>query len=82
MSNVREVEFAPPKQNEEVVEMLEEWLQRARDGKVQVVGLAGVKPDGTIATEWRGLSNGGLHELNSAISIMQYRILAMNVQVD
>lgn len=79
MSNIREVKFGPAGSNEDVIEALERWLQLARDGQIQAVGLVCVKPDRAISTEWRGLENGGLHELNSAISILQYRVLRMNV---
>jgi hypothetical protein len=60
--------------------MLEEWLRRARDGEIQAVGIAGVKPDGCISTEWSGLGSGWLHQMNSSISILQHRILTANVE--
>lgn len=80
MSNIREVEFAKPKQNDDIVQMLEEWLDRARAGDVQVMALVGVKPDATISTEWRGLTGGGLHELISGISVLNYRVLSTNIE--
>ncbi|MDB5937586.1 MAG: hypothetical protein JWQ01_4930 [Massilia sp.] len=80
MSNVREVEFAKPPVNSDVVAMLEQWLERAKDGRLQSVGVAGVKSDGTVSTEWRGLAGGWLHQMNSAVLILQYRIMTANVE--
>jgi len=82
MSNIREVQFAKPQTDDGVIRTLEEWLKRAKDGEIQAVGIAGVKPDGCISTEWSGLSSGWLHQLNSALSILQHRVLINNVEQD
>lgn len=79
MTNIREVKFVNNGPQADVVEALERWLQLAKDGKIQAVALAGVKPDRTVSTEWRGLEDGALHEINSAVAVLQYRILRMNV---
>lgn len=80
--NVRTIDFVKPASNEQVVQMLEDWLLRARDGQVQAIALVGVRPGGTVATEWRGAVAGWTHELNSGISILQYRFNRMNVAPD
>lgn len=79
-STVREVQFAPPAVNEDVSLMLEEWLQRVRAGEVQAVGVCGVKRNGQVSTEWRGVDRGWLHQMLSAVSILQFRILRMNCE--
>lgn len=80
MSTVREVQFGKLQPNGDVVRVLEEWLARAKDGSVQAVGIAGVKPDGGISTEWCGLTGGWLHQMNSAVSVLQHRILITNIE--
>jgi len=80
MGKIREVQFGKPAVNDDLVHVLEEWVERAKDGTIQAVGLVGVKPDGTISTEWTGLGGGWLHQLNSAITILQHRILTANIE--
>jgi hypothetical protein len=78
-SNIREVQFGKPQANENLIRMLEEWLARAKDGRLQAVGVAGVKSDGNISTEWCGLGGGWLHQMNSAVAVLQHRILTTNI---
>ena len=82
MSNVREVNFERTAPNEDVVQMLEEWLTRAKDGTMQAIGIVGAKSNGEISTEWRGLGKGYLHQINSAAAILQHRILQANIEPD
>jgi len=74
-SNIREVKFGKPEQNEDVVKMLEEWLERAKSGELVAIAIAGVKRSGVVSTEWRGTAGGWYHPLASAASILQHRIL-------
>jgi hypothetical protein len=78
-SNIREVQFGKPQQNEDVIRTLEEWLERARSGEICAVAIAGVKRGGSVSTEWKGASGGWYHHLVSAASVLQHRIVASRI---
>jgi hypothetical protein len=76
MAEIKQVQFGPPPQQEAVVTMLEQWLERARKGEVKVICLAGVLIDESMATEWRGLQGQPyLPHTLGAVSLLQHRIL-------
>lgn len=77
--SIHEVQFGRPASNDDVVCLLEEWLERARVGDVQAIAVAGVRSGGVTCTEWVGAASGHFHQLNSAICILQYRYLRSNV---
>lgn len=50
-------DITPSVMSADVVEMLEELLDRARAGAIQGVAVALVKDDGNLATRWAGVTN-------------------------
>jgi hypothetical protein len=80
MSNIREVEFTKPdpQPNPALIEMLERWTERVRSGEIVACGIAGVKPNGSVSTEWAGAAGGWLHHLISGAAILKNRILREN----
>lgn len=61
---------------DEVIALLERWLERARAGDVQAMALVGIRPGGIILTEWIRCEDGSNHELVSGCSILQHRVIA------
>lgn len=61
--------------NEVVVKMLEDLLEKAKKGEIVAMGFFGVKPNRVIFSGWDGNTLGYNHEMNSAVSIVQYRML-------
>lgn len=78
---VHEVQFNKPDVDPKVIEMMEEWLQRAKDGKIVAISVAAVTPDRVVQTQWTGAGL-HLHELVSATTMLQHRMLAMNCEED
>lgn len=72
--NIREVKFRPDPANSGIVQMLEQWLERAKNGDVQALALVGVRTGSNVATEWKGAA-GHYHELNSGAAILQRRLV-------
>lgn len=66
-------------ENKVLVETLELLLERAKKGEIVAFGYFGVKPNRVIFTGWDGCSLGYTHEMVSAVSTVQYRMLKMNV---
>ena len=73
MSNIREVEFGRPESNPDVVGLLEEWLSRAKDGKLHAVAIAAVHPDGAVSTDWS--AGGRLIGVIGAVAILNHRVM-------
>ena len=74
MSNIREVKFerSSPEPNQEVVSILERWLECAKKGEIIGIALAGAKPDGGQVTEFNSGVNCSLR-LQSAITTLFFR---------
>lgn len=63
-----------------VVEALEELLQKARDGEIKGFIFAAKCPDGNIATSWSEVDIGSRGELNSHIQVdIMYDVMAANM---
>lgn len=48
------VHGASPEPDQDVVEILEDWLQRAKDGSLVQVAMVGVTREHTVITNWQG----------------------------
>jgi hypothetical protein len=57
-----------------VVEMLENYLERAKRGEIVAMGYVAVLPSRTIQTSWTGAEAGYTHELCSAVATLAYRL--------
>lgn len=62
-----------PKPNDKVVELLENFLQRAKDGDLRSVALVGLNQEGSVSA-WH--HNNELQTLLGAILVVQHRILS------
>lgn len=69
---------AGPKPNEDLVELLEATLEKAKSGELQAGFFAGVLLDGCYS----GFSpNDRLFELIGSVTAAQYRLMALNVHI-
>lgn len=66
------VEFAE-KVNADTVKMLEEWLERAKEGKLDGIAIAGALRNGEIMTAYTKTDN--YHQITAALAIIQHRRL-------
>ncbi len=82
MSNVREVEFRKPDADADLVQMLEQWIERARSGELRAIGICGVKACGGVSTEWSGAAKGNALSLISAASVLHFRMLSTHIGPD
>lgn len=58
-----------------VVELLEQKLQEAKDGKIRSVGLVCVEKGDIIGTAWeRGDSGSHMHQLTAGAAYLHYRL--------
>lgn len=63
-----------------VVESLEQLLQKARNGEITGYIFAAKCPDGNIATSWCGVDVGERNELNAHVQIdIMYDVMAANM---
>ncbi len=53
-----------------VIEVLEDALAAAKDGRLQSIALAGVRPDGAVITKWSANSNSA--PIIGAIAYLQH----------
>lgn len=64
-----------------IVEMLEDWLARAKAGEVVALALVGVAPNSRVATNFVNPSI-WLHHLTSGAATLAYRLQAENPSLD
>lgn len=76
MTVIRAVEFGPPVVDQEIVETLEKWLERAKQGDLRGVGIFGVRADGSVTTEFfKGERENCNHHMVSGASMLHHRVV-------
>lgn len=65
----------------DVVEVLEDYLERARRGELVAICLVGVNPVGNVVTSYRNPSN-WMHHITSGAATLLYRLNAENPSLD
>lgn len=65
----------------EVVEALEDYLERAKRGEIVALCLVGVSPAGNVVTAYRNPSH-WLHHMTSGAATLLYRLNAENPSLD
>jgi hypothetical protein len=60
------------KEKESTIEVLEEMIKQAREGHIQSVGIAVLRPDGSTGTAWSDATASGLL---AAISLLNHRLI-------
>jgi hypothetical protein len=73
MSNIVELKTRPVIINEKTIELLEQWLEMAKEGFIQNVALAGVTDDFASLTQWSESDN--VQTLLGAINILNYKLM-------
>jgi hypothetical protein len=63
-----------PQGDPEVLEMLIDYLDRARRGELVALAVVSVNPDGTVATAWGGGEGAYYHYIASGAATLLYRI--------
>ena len=61
------------KVNAETVAMLETWLEKAKQGKLDGIAMAGALRNGEIITAYSPTDN--VHQITAALAILQHRRL-------
>lgn len=64
----------------EVVEVLEDLLERARAGRLRAVAYVAVGADGAVGTGWKVPPEGGGHAVASGILTLGWRYAASGAQ--
>ena len=59
-----------------VVDLLEDWLEKARAGEFVAVCVVGVRPGGAFSTNFTDAQGGNRNHLLAGVTMMQARILA------
>ena len=65
----------------DIVEMLEDYLSRAKRGEIVAIGIVGVAPNCHVVTSYRNPSH-WLHQLTSGAATLSYRLQAENPALD
>jgi hypothetical protein len=63
-----------PQGDPEVLEMLIDYLDRARRGELVALAVVSVSPDGIVATGWGGGGGGYYHEIVSGAATLLHRM--------
>lgn len=73
MGELRVLETAPQRMSASVIETLEKVLEDAREGNVTAVGIAVVRPNGTVNTAFSQSDQAGA--LLGSVSLLQARMI-------
>lgn len=66
--------------NTDTVKCLEEWLEKAKEGKLDGIAIAGAIRNGEIMTSFTKTNN--YHQITAALAILQHRRLETRISID
>jgi hypothetical protein len=80
MTNIVELKTRTTIVNESCVELLEEWLERARSGEIHTVAIAGLTDQSSSITQWSEIDH--VQALLGALRILEARVVRQVVDFD